>query len=242
MTVNDFNWSRHCSRVFYLNNDRLQALALDGVEDHLVTNVNDVGIDGNMPRTICCWAKANAPSSDIPDWTGVFGFNNSLTSGQGGRSFDIQIVGTTTSPGITTSGYFGLHAYQWEYDIMPNDEDWHHLAGTYDGTTIRWYGDGVELGSMDWELNTIDKVQVGKRADNANHFPGNVDDARIYSVALSKEEIAYIATDGAGSLHIPIVSDADVYQGELPGEQWINFKDYALIADKYLEEILWPAP
>jgi hypothetical protein len=43
-------------------------------------------------------------------------------------------------------------------------------------------------------------------------------------------------------LHIPIPSDADLYKSEAPGSQWINFRDYALLADKFLEEILWPAP
>jgi hypothetical protein len=82
-------------------------------------------------------------------------------------------------------------------------------------------------------------VHVGKRATSDLYFPGDVDDARIYGVQLSKEEIAYIATGGAASLHIPIQSIADVYQGEAPGNQWINFKDYAVIADKYLEEVLF---
>ncbi len=91
-------------------------------------------------------------------------------------------------------------------------------------------------------LITEDRVHVGKRATSDLYFPGDVDDARIYGVQLSKEEVAYIATGGAPSLHIPIQSIADVYQGEPQGSQWINFNDYALIADKYLEEILWPAP
>jgi len=36
------------------------------------------------------------------------------------------------------------------------------------------------------------------------------------------------------------VSDAELYDGEAPGNQWINFKDYAIIADQYLEIMLWP--
>jgi hypothetical protein len=67
-----------------------------------------------------------------------------------------------------------------------------------------------------------------------------VDDARIYNFALSEAEVAYLATQGAPTLHVTIPSAADVYQGEPPGSQWINFKDYSLIASKYLEEILWP--
>jgi hypothetical protein len=118
---------------------------------------------------------------------------------------------------------------------------------SYDGTTITYYGDGVEMDTDVGKSNvrnliTEDRVHVGKRATSDLYFPGDVDDARIYGVQLSKEEIAYIATAGGAGIHIPIPSDADVYQSEAPGNQWINFRDYALIADKYLEEVLWPAP
>ncbi|NIS49767.1 MAG: LamG domain-containing protein, partial [Phycisphaerae bacterium] len=130
--------------------------------------------------------------------------------------------------------------------ILPLDVDvWHHLAITYDGTTIRYYADGVELDtdpgkSNDRNLVHADRVHVGKRATSNLCFPGSVDDARVYSTVLSESEIAYLATQGAPTLHVPIQSIADVYQGEAPGSQWINFNDYALIADKYLEQILWP--
>ena len=70
--------------------------------------------------------------------------------------------------------------------------------------------------------------------------PGLVDDARIYNVVLSEAEIAYIATQGAGTLHVPIVSDADLYQLEPQGQQWINFNDYGLLTNSWLETVLWP--
>ncbi|MHC4112507.1 MAG: hypothetical protein ACYSUY_15660, partial [Planctomycetota bacterium] len=86
-----------------------------------------------------------------------------------------------------------------------------------------------------------DHVRIGKRAHGTyGTWNGLVDDARIYNFALSEAEVAYLATQGAPTLHVPIPSAADVYQGEAPGSQWINFKDYSLIASKYLEEILWP--
>ncbi|MDH4240452.1 MAG: LamG domain-containing protein, partial [Phycisphaerae bacterium] len=219
------------------------ALSLDGVEDHLVTNVNDIGIEGNTPRTITCWAKADTMA--IADWTLIFGFTGN-PDGSGGTGSHFNI-GVSTAI-LQAEPSFIAHIWSWEEQILPLDVDvWHHFAMTYDGTTIRYYGDGVELDtdpgkSNVWNLVHADRVHVGKRATSDLCFPGDVDDARIYNVALSKEEIAYIATQGAGSLHIPIQSVADVYQGEPQGGQWINFKDYALIADKYLEQVLWPTP
>ena len=205
--------------------------------------VGSVGISGDSPRTIAGWAKADVPSSDISDWSNVFGFTNSLTSDQGGRTFDIEIVGTTTSPGSTTSGYFGLHVYGWEYDIMANDQDWHHLAGTYDGATISWYGDGILVGSVEYPgLNTVDNVQMGRRGDNANCFPGQLDDVRVYDKSLTLSEIQSIMDGSLGTVtdHHPIASPADLYQGEPQGQQWINLNDYSVLTGSWLETVLWP--
>jgi sialidase-1 len=74
---------------------------------------------------------------------------------------------------------------------MPIDMQWHHLAASYDGTTIKWYGDGMLIGSNDTVvLNTPDNVHIGKREDNTNFFPGMVDDFRIYNRVLSDAEMA----------------------------------------------------
>jgi len=161
-----------------------QALSLDGIDDYVT--VDSVGITGAAPRTIAAWAKA---STDLTSaWTNVFGFTG--PSGGGGH-FDIEIVGST---GTTTAGYFGIHRYQWEMDIMPNDLEWHHLAASFDGTTVRWHGDGRLVGSDDVDnVNTPGLVHMGKRDDNDNHFPGLVDDVRIYDIALSSDEIAWLA-------------------------------------------------
>jgi len=99
-------------------------------------------------------------------------------------------VGNTAS---TTLGWYGLHVYGWERDILPVDSEWHHLAASYDGTTIKWYGDGVLVGSADRVLNTPDNVHVGKRQSNTNYFPGSVDEVQIFSRVLSEAEVAGLA-------------------------------------------------
>jgi hypothetical protein len=160
-----------------------QAIALDGIDDHVI--VGSVGIGGDQPRTIAGWAKANILGT--PAWVNVFGFTG--PSGANGH-FDIELVGDTTA---TTLGWYGLHVYGWERDIMPIDLEWHHLGASYDVTTIKWYGDGVLVGSEDRTISPPDNVHVGKRQDNDNYFPGQVDDFRIYNRALSDEEMAGLA-------------------------------------------------
>jgi len=163
-----------------------QAVQLNGSDAYV--SVTGVGITGAAPRTIAGWAKAD--SLGIAEWTNVFGFTG--PSGNGGH-FDIEAVGTTDN---TTLGYYGLHRYGWERDIIPIDLEWHHLAGTYDGTTVRWYGDGMLIGSADVDpagVNPPGLVHIGKRQDNTNFFPGLVDEVHIYGRALSDGEIAWLA-------------------------------------------------
>ena len=159
------------------------AIALDGIDDHVV--IGSVGISGDQPRTIAGWAKANVLGT--PEWVDVFGFTGPSTNNV---HFDIELVGDTST---TTLGWYGLHVHGWEQDIMPIDVEWHHLAASYDGTTVRWYGDGLLVGSEDRTLATSDSVHVGKRQDNDNHFPGQVDDFRISNRVLSDEEMAGLA-------------------------------------------------
>ncbi len=160
-----------------------QAISLDGVDDHVV--VGSVGISSTTPRTISGWAKASTLT--FPAWVDVFGFTG--PSGTNGH-FDIELVGDTAN---TTLGWYGLHVYGWERNIMLVDSEWHHLAATYDGTTIKWYGNGLLIGSEDRTISPPDNVHIGKRQDNTNYFPGMVDDVQIFSRVLSDAEIAGLA-------------------------------------------------
>ncbi|MBW8039813.1 MAG: hypothetical protein FVQ85_07420, partial [Planctomycetes bacterium] len=163
-----------------------QVLSLPGGSNQYVF-VGAVGIYGTMPRTITNWAKADQTS--IPDWTLIFGFTT--TGGGNGSHFNIGSLGGP--------GGVGAHAWGWEETIFSDQEalEWHHYAMTYDGTTITYYGDGVEVGSAVVTLYHADNVHIGSRATQDSSFPGKVDDARIYSRALSGEEIGMVMGDSA---------------------------------------------
>jgi hypothetical protein len=75
---------------------------------------------------------------------------------------------------------------------------WVHVAGTWDGATVRLYIDGQPLG----ESPAVDLVQdehaisIGGGVDygvDANFFDGAIDDVRIYRRALAYDEIAALA-------------------------------------------------
>jgi hypothetical protein len=83
------------------------------------------------------------------------------------------------------------------------DTDWHHLAGSYDGTAFRLYFDGQlvqETLCAITPANTDHPVTIGFAngpwgdSDNSP-FDGFIDDVRIYNRTLSDCEIAALAAD-----------------------------------------------
>jgi hypothetical protein len=214
---------------------RGQVLDLPGGSNQYV-NIGGVGISGTMPRTICCWAKAD--NTSIPDWTLVFGFT---TPGGGcGSHFNIGSLGGP--------GGVGAHAWCWEETIFTDDQalEWRHYAMSYDGTAIKYYGDGVPMDTDPGKSNVInlvhaDNVHVGSRATQDSSFPGNVDDARIYKRVLTDAEVATVMGGGdPASVYFPLDSVANIYEDEPINSKEVNFKDYAAMMEEWLTQKWWP--
>lgn len=74
------------------------------------------------------------------------------------------------------------------------DNEWHHLAATYDGTEIKIYIDGVlkatspASGNLNHRIAT---VQIGSQA-SINYFSGTLDEVMLYNRALSATEVTQL--------------------------------------------------
>ena len=70
---------------------------------------------------------------------------------------------------------------------------WHHVVGTYDGTNKKLYMNGSLIDTVS-ESGAIDNddvsLTIGAREDGMDwYFNGNIDDAKIYSRALTQAEV-----------------------------------------------------
>ena len=79
---------------------------------------------------------------------------------------------------------------------------WHHIAMTYDGQQLRVYADGRQVAEK--EVNRPRKpgsgpLAIGRRQDSYNSFEGLIDEVRIYSRALSADDIKAHADAGAAT-------------------------------------------
>jgi hypothetical protein len=128
-------------------------------------------------------------------------------------------------------------------DALERNE-WIHVAGTYDGNTVKCYINGEVVGTND-DANAIgflsqdtNDLFIGNYDQGGRPFEGIIDDVRVYNYGLSLEEVRYLATDGTGILTLQSVYN--LYNLETLGDRAINFRDFAELAKKWLDIKLWP--
>ncbi len=136
--------------------------------------VDDGTLDGMKALTIEVWVK-----QDTHQATGVI----QKGANWPGMSYLLQ-------PWSDQQIYFGINDTTSRAITKPGDyslEKWYHLAGTFDGKTLKIYIDGVERASaaspIDAAPDTENPIQVG------NRLVGVIDDFAMYSRSLSEDEV-----------------------------------------------------
>jgi hypothetical protein len=90
------------------------------------------------------------------------------------------------------------HRYATSYGVDSSfNEQWHHIAGTYDGSTLNFYVDG-QLEDSTSHTGTINTdsydLNIARNSETTSRFyQGAIDDVRIYNRALDPNEIAQLA-------------------------------------------------
>ncbi len=137
-------------------------------------------------------------------------------------------------------------SYSLDWD---NHTNWQHYAFVRTDANLAIYVNGVLAEISDSNGNPMtapDLLYVGMAADLApgntgdmhDGFTGNMDNWEIYDYALSDAEIGYLGTGGTGIS--PVQSPANLYDEEPAGTRAVNLRDYALLVQDWLQEMLWP--
>ena len=167
--------------------------------------------------------------------------------------YDLTVKGEIWQPGATGCDIYFDAGYGGEGSVDsvngragPDDYQgqWNHYAFTKNSGTaeMRIYLNGVLFGDEGEEQpispvrgSEVRLFKLGSDADGERRYDGYMSDVRLYNYALSYGEVRYVAGE-MDDLLIPLPRpEIDLY---LDGE--INFIDYALLADDWLVEILWP--
>jgi len=171
------------------NTERGSVLKLDGLGDYLDC--------GDKPEfsireviTLSVWIKA----STLPD-------EMAPIISKGPQTWRISLDGDT---GRLT--FYCNNIRPTEHlvgDIKVDDNRWHHVAATYNGSRMYLYVDGSQdvaaSSSGDWEKHPEDNVWIGGdvRDDDEGwgEFAGLVDDVAIFKRELSTDEITRLYND-----------------------------------------------
>ncbi|OMP30096.1 hypothetical protein BKM32_14570 [Mangrovimonas sp. DI 80] len=160
-------------------------LHFDGVDDYVQGTT--IPVSGSAARTVEAWVRTTKNS--LPDQEGQsvicdWGYSSS------GQRFTFNLLWNNSIRLETAAG--GVSG------VTPvNDGAWHHVAAVYDPSAspkVKVYVDGEEDASGNPTVNTSSysyatKIRLGKRVDGVNFFQGDLDEVRVWNVALTEAQI-----------------------------------------------------
>jgi len=195
--------------------------------------------------SICAWVKTAQTDKGT-----VFANGGDET---GGIRYAV-CVGEITAGAVTVTTDDDVTKVQATGVTTVNDNQWHHVVGLRKRAELLVYVDGVLdasntlPASYDLSGTSQHNAYVGAITDHTDatgntlekFYNGLIDDLRIYNYALSDPEAGYVATKGAGGLYFPLDSAANLHDQEPQNQKKVNFKDLAILAGQWLEQLLWP--
>lgn len=137
------------------------------------------------------------------------------------------------SPWSFDSRLSGKHKYKTEWSRR-----WNHWAFTKETKTgkMQIFLNGALYDSRigaNSPILGINSFEIGSGWYGG--YDGLIDDFQIYDYALSQPEITYAATNGTGIFDLPLITPVD-----LNADNIIDFKDFCLFSDNWLDKNLWP--
>jgi len=168
------------------------AYSFDGTNDHITLLANQGVISGTGSFSLAAWAKV----SERGPYHGIM---QQRDAGSVEGQFMLWIA--------EQAGYYeyrGGRGIRIE-DRGPfiEDEQWHHVAFTREGSVGRLYVDGLLIGS---DTNAPKDISASRDfaigcdyRDSENYLEGMIDDVRVYSYALSSNDVVALYEEIAGS-------------------------------------------
>ncbi|MHC4575360.1 MAG: LamG domain-containing protein [Planctomycetota bacterium] len=220
----------------------------------------DEALNDNVTEriTVSLWARWD--SETLED--GTSGHVVSIWGGSGDTYTQILILSLGASRDDTKDDIGASISDRWEQGVggdtglWPGTE-WNHLAYIKDANekSMRIYCNGKLIAENDVEENPLaapidfsafpsKEACIGvspEPKDFDDWWKGYLDDLRIYNYVLSQPQVAYLV-NGSTPLYIPLESKGDLYRKEAANSQAVNFRDFAVIAIDWCDEILWPVP
>jgi hypothetical protein len=164
----------------------------DGINDYL-----DFGSPTTLPftnkLTVMAWVRWGISPAAGNNWANIIAMNSNVAQNNGqywlqhstGNGFFEFAVQTSSGRSYVIG------------NVAPVQGQWQHVAGVYDGSTLRIYVNGNPAGSISKTGNIVARtsamqLNIGRWAMNSQNyrsFNGSIDEPRIYDAALTQAEV-----------------------------------------------------
>jgi Concanavalin A-like lectin/glucanases superfamily/PKD domain len=161
--------------------------------------------------TVLAWVKSSGSPGSYKYVVAQGGYGDGVSTGCSGSAYALY---TGPSGGLAFYVAVGGGPVMASPDAGTGlwDGQWHAVAGTYDGSTVRLYVDGNEVGAGSAATGAVNYAQDSKVFEIANYpgctgfgYKGAIDEARVYNRALTAAEINYLqTTPGSTPPELPI--------------------------------------
>lgn len=180
-TVNGASWTTGPTTSF--NNPF--ALSFDGTDDVVhVGDATDLDLAGIF--TVSAWVRSQGPSD--------YGVIAGMTDSGDLNGYYVTINQSTGYPTVYSLQNPSYQSAVVSTNIL-GDDDWHHLAGVFDGTNLTMYLDGVAGAPVAASAPTtaLNAFRMGASLYPGRFFTGDIDDVRVYEAALTGPQVAALA-------------------------------------------------
>ncbi|MBP7998168.1 MAG: hypothetical protein KA314_02115 [Chloroflexi bacterium] len=182
-----------------------QALDFDGVNDTLSTYTGTNTPFEENALTLALWVKPDVITTAVDRFVTLGNETAVLRIDNQRLHFYMRLDGTLQRIFVSNIMTAGV---------------WQHIAGTYDGQTMRLYRNGIEVGTLDvvGEINhTAIPLQNMFLSSGTETFDGQMDEVGVYDRALSDAEIFALAqSDVAGVQSVEIGRELFDFTGTTP--------------------------
>jgi len=197
-----FNYGATLSTDRFGNPNR--AYIFDGLSNYIITPVNS-GFTTQI--SLCAWFK-----------TSYDNFGGILCSRTTSNvSNELTLDSSYGHPYFYLSDGIGANISKTDLsasNLVVNDNIWHLLVGTYDGTTLKIYVDGLLQGqatnTFTIAVNAFFKIGWDDLSGYNRYFNGKIDDVRIYNRAINAQEVLAIFNEVNPTTSISAISTANI--------------------------------
>ncbi|MFC1711731.1 DUF2341 domain-containing protein [Patescibacteria group bacterium] len=175
-----------------------KGLDFDGVDDFVsISDVDDLDITTAI--SISLWVKIDDAGTDINPNQFFLNKGTGDNSDATNNSYSFGIVNTTNDRVFFRLSNGSTITYTADDpELRTNNLDpnaWYHFVGTWDGTTIKFYKNGVYIPGADTSFSgpiqslPDTPLKFGRLYDNTRFFDGKLDEVKIYNYTLTDNEV-----------------------------------------------------